>query len=294
MPRTPMPRTPRPGLDFPLVDSHQHFVDVEAFSYYWMAGVPDFLHRGFGPAHLAPELAGAGVAATVAVQAHPSTEESLRLAELGKTHPFIRGVVASIDLTDPRLADTLRRYRALPIIRAVRHQRAEDGDAGWFLQPDVLRGLEAVEKSGLCYDFLCRAHQLATASEVARRFPGLSIVLEHAGKPPIKSRGFAGWASAIEQLGPARNVCCKLSELTTQADWSSWNRADLQPYVSLVATVFGYDRIMWGSGWPICLLASSYEETIAATVDCLAGATAADLRRVFRENAVRWYGLDLG
>jgi L-fuconolactonase len=285
--------TPRHGLRFGIVDSHQHFVDLDRFAYYWMAAVPDSLHRSFGPQQLEQELATSGVSFTVAVQAHPSEAESLRLVELGKTHSFIRGVVASVDLTDPRLDDTLRMYHATPAIRGVRHQQAEDGDAGWFLQPAVMRGLEAVEKSGLCYDFLCRAHQLSTASTVARKFPGLKIILEHAGKPPIKSGGFAEWASAIDLLHAASNVCCKLSELTTQADVSSWSRADLQPYVSHVAAVFGYDRMMWGSGWPICLLASSYEMTIAATLDCLRGASAPELRRVFRDNAVAWYGLEI-
>ena len=228
------------------------------------------------------------------VQSHPSTAESLRLVELSREYPFIRGVVASIDLTDPGLEKTLREYRAIPAIRAVRHQQAEDGDAGWFLQPAVMRGFEAVEKSGLCYDFLCRSHQLATASTVARAFPGLKIILEHAGKPPITTGDFSAWATAIESLRSAPTVCCKLSELTTQADWSSWSSADLRPYISHLVNIFGYGRMMWGSGWPICLLASSYERTIAATLDCLPGATARELELVFRDNAVGWYGLDLG
>jgi L-fuconolactonase len=280
-------------LDFAIVDSHQHFVDVDRFQYYWMGGVPNALHRSYLPRQLAEELGRAGVSFTVAVQAHPSTAESLRLVELCAEFPFIRGVVASVDLTDPGLEGTLQRYRESPAIRAVRHQQAEDGDARWFLDPRVLRGFEAVERSGLVYDFLCRAHQLPCTSAIARTFPGLRLVLEHAGKPHIGTRGFAEWAAALEPLHSTPNVCCKLSELTTQAEWSSWTPADLRPYISHVMQVFGYQRVMWGSGWPICLLASSYQQTIDVTLDALPGATQTELALVFRDNAIAWYGLDL-
>ena len=175
----------------------------------------------------------------------------------------------------------------------MRHQQAEDEGPRWFLEPDVMRGFAAVERSGLVYDFLCRAPQLACVSEVARSFPGLRIVLEHAGKPPVAARRFADWARALELLNAAPNVCCKLSELIVQADWSSWTVTDLQPYVAHAAEVFGYRRLMWGGGWPICLLASSYRETIAVVLDNLPGATDSERASVFRDNAITWYGLDM-
>jgi L-fuconolactonase len=227
------------------------------------------------------------------VQAHPSEAESFSLVELGTRFPFVRGVVASVDLTDPSIEETLRAYGTERIIRSVRHQRAEDEDAQWFLRADVLRGFEAVEKSGLCYDFLCRAHQLHAAAKVAGMFPRLKVILEHAGKPPVKSRAIDEGASALDPLQRTPNVCCKLSELITQADWSSWTVADVQPYISHAVRVLGYDRVMWGSGWPICLLASSYEQTITATRASLPEATDRELRLLFRENAVGWYGLDV-
>jgi len=279
-------------LGFGLIDSHQHFVDVERFAYYWMGGVPEILHRSFGPLHLQEELSTSGVTCTVAVQAHPSMAESLHLAALSERFPFIRGIVASVDLTDPALGDTLQRYRTIPVIRGVRHQQAEDGGATWFLAPQVMRGFETVEQSGLVYDFLCRSPQLSAVSTIAKSFPGLKIVLEHAGKPPVSKGGFQDWAAALEPLQAAPNVCCKLSELVTQADWSSWRPGDLRPYVSHIVKVFGYQRVMWGSGWPICLLASSYQQTISATLDNLPAATASDRALVFRDNAVAWYGLD--
>ncbi len=283
----------RRELGFGLIDSHQHLVDVERFTYYWMSAVPETLRRSFGPSQLKEELEASGVAFTVAVQAHPSVAESLRLAELSASFPFIKGVVASIELVDPALTATLQRYRESTAIRAVRHQQAEDESARWFLAPEALRGFEAVQKSGLAYDFLCRSHQLACVAAVARSFPALRIVLEHAGKPLIGADGFATWAAALEPLAETPNVCCKLSELITQANWSSWTPADLRPYVAHIMEVFGSRRIMWGSGWPICLLASSYQQTIDAMLASLSGATAADLALVFRDNAVTWYGLDM-
>lgn len=283
----------RPELGSGLIDSHQHFVDVERFAYYWMSGAPETLRRSFGPSQLKEELAASGVSFTVAVQAHPSVAESLRLVELSASFPFIKGVVASIELADPSLSATLQRYRESPAIRAVRHQQAEDESARWFLAPEAMRGFEAVQTSGLAYDFLCRSHQVACVAAVARSFPALRIVLEHAGKPPISAGGFATWAAALEPLAAMPNVCCKLSELITQADWSSWTPADLRPYVAHIVKVFGPRRIMWGSGWPICLLASSYQQTIDAMLASLPGATAAELALVFRDNAVTWYGLDM-
>ena len=280
------------GLGFGLIDSHQHFTDTTRFTYYWMNGVPPALRRTFEPPEVSGEMAKAGVCFSVAVQAHPSEAESRYLAGLSVRFPFVRGVVASIELTDPSIEKTLRRYRTLPSIKAVRHQRAEDEDAQWFLRPEVMRGFEAVEKSGLRYDFLCRSHQLHAVAKIAEKFPGLTVILEHAGKPPIKSRGFAEWALALDPLQGTPNVCCKLSELITQADWASWTVADVQPYVSHAVRVLGYQRVMWGSGWPICLLASSYEKTIAAVRECLPGAADRELRLVFRENALNWYGLD--
>jgi L-fuconolactonase len=175
----------------------------------------------------------------------------------------------------------------------VRHQQAEDRGPEYFLQPEVLRGFAAVERSGLVYDFLCRAPQLPTAAAVARRFPGLKLVLEHAGKPPIATGELSTWAAALEPLHETPNVACKLSELTTQADWSSWRPADLAPCVAHAVNVFGYERLMWGSGWPICLLASSYERTLTATRELLPSAGPDQLRQVFRHSAVSWYGLDL-
>ncbi len=282
----------RDGLGFGIVDSHQHFTDVVRFQYYWMKAVPEVLHRSFGPQAVREEMEKAGVACSVAVQAHPSEAESLYLVELSRGFPFVRGVVASIDLTDPSIEKALKGYGKLPAVRAVRHQQAEDQEAQWFLRPEVMRGFAAVEKSGLCYDFLCRAHQLHTAAKVARSFPGLKIVLEHAGKPAVKSGQFAAWAAAFDPLEAAPNVCCKLSELITQADWSSWSRADVEPYVSHAVRVLGYERVMWGSGWPICLLACSYGETLTTTLESLLDATSGELRLLFRENAIRWYGLD--
>jgi L-fuconolactonase len=256
-----------------------------------MAGVPEKLHRNFTASEFAEGMAAAGVTGAVAVQAHPSEAESLWLVELGERFPFIKGVVASIELTDPALEETLARYREIPAICGVRHQQAEDEGPRWFVEPEVMRGFAAVEKSGLVYDFLCRAPQLACVSEVAKSFPGLRIVLEHTGKPPVAAHEYADWARALEPLHAAANVCCKLSELVIQADWSSWSVADFQPYVVHAAEVLGYRRLMWGGGWPICLLASSYQETIAVVLDNLPAATDAERSQVFRDNAIAWYGL---
>ncbi len=273
------------------IDSHQHFVDVDRFEYYWMQSLPEGFHRPFTPDLVLPEMSNLGIRCSVVVQAHPSADETWALVELASRFPFIRAIVASIDLSEPDIEETLQKYQSEPLIRGVRHQQAEDGEADWFLHANVMRGLKAVEMSGLVCDVLCRPHQLHALPEIADACPTLRIVLEHAGKPPIRLSQFDGWAKDIEGLSSKRNVCCKLSELVTQADWQTWEVDDLRPYVNHCLAVFGYDRLMWGSGWPVCLLASNYQLTLSSILDALPGPTESELLRLLRTNALDWYGI---
>ena len=283
--------TDRNLFGFDVIDGHMHFVNIERFKYYWMREVPEKLRHSFDPQTANIEMSISGIAHAIVVQAHPSISETLHLVELAEQFPFVRGIVATIDLLDQGIDSTIRDYQKHTKIRAVRHQQAEDGDFDWFLQDRVLSNLKILAQSGLPYDFLCRPHQLNTLSKVAIEVPMLRIILEHAGKPEIKLGKFDDWAAAIEPLRDTPNVCCKVSELLPQAEGTAWSSSVLRPYISHIVSVFGYDRIIWGSGWPICLLASDYERTISAILENVESATENDLRLMFRENAIRWYRL---
>lgn len=280
------------SLDFQIIDSHQHFVYRERYEYYWMRSMPPALHRSFTPEMLSNELAEIGVGATVVVQAVPSPEETYALVEAARRFPFVRAVVASIDLTDPNIKQSLDSYRAHTIIRAVRHQKAEDSEADWFLRPEVMRGFAAVEESGLACDLLCRSHQLHTVRRIAEAFPSLRILLEHAGKPAIQEGGYETWTESIGELATKENVCCKLSELIPQADWDKWTSVQIRPYVHQCVNVFGYGRLMWGSGWPVCLVASTYKDTLTVVMDNLPHPTSEEIKLLFRTNALKWYALE--
>lgn len=280
------------NLGFEIVDSHQHFVDTDRYDYYWMSKMPATLHRSFTPDMVAGDMTAAGIGASVAVQAVPEPEETYGLVSAAEQYSFIRAVVGSIDLSDPNLERQLTEYRARPIIRAVRHQQAEDADADWLLRPEVRRGFAAVERSGLACDLLCRSHQLHAIPGIAEAFPSLRIILEHGGKPDVHGEQYASWERQISRLARSENVCCKLSELVTLADWHAWTPEQIRPYVLKCVDAFGYERVMWGSGWPVCLVASTYEQTLSVVLDSLPNPTANELELVFRNNALRWYGLD--
>jgi L-fuconolactonase len=135
----------------------------------------------------------------------------------------------------------------------------------WLRRDDVMRGIEAVGRAGLVYDLLVRVRELPAALLVARQLPNVRFVIDHIAKPSIATRALEPWASLIQPFRSLPNVSCKLSGMVTEADWLTWTPADLRPYVDHVVDVFGADRLMFGSDWPVCLLAATYDEVVAAT-----------------------------
>lgn len=173
----------------------------------------------------------------------------------------------------------------------IRHQVQGEPDPRWLVRPDVTRGLSAVADAGLVYDLLVTPHQLPAAVEAAARLPELTFVLDHLGKPPIASGELEPWAGEIRRLAALPNTVCKLSGLVTEADWTSWSVADLVPYADTVLDAFGPGRLMFGSDWPVCLLASDYVEVIDVAESLVSAVSLAEDREVFGGTAIRTYGL---
>jgi len=277
-----------------IVDAHHHFWDPATADYPWLTDELAAIRRPFGPADLEPQLRATGVEATVLVQTRSSLEETVDFLAVAAATPFVRGVVGWVDLTDPAVADTIAALRAGPggdRLTGIRHQAHDEPDPDWLVRDDVVRGIEAVGRAGLVYDLLVRTRELPAALELVRRLPDVRFVIDHIAKPPIAEGALEPWASLLTPFDELDHVACKLSGMVTEADWSAWTPADLRPYVDRVVAVFGPDRLLFGSDWPVCLLASTYGGVIDATRQALDGLGAGDLAKVFGGTAERIYRL---
>jgi L-fuconolactonase len=276
------------------VDAHHHFWDPAKADYPWLTEALAPIRRAFGPAHLEPLLAELRIDLTVLVQTRSSVDETREFLAAALTHPFIAGVVGWVDLTAPSIADDLAALRAAPggdRLVAIRHQVHDEPDSEWLSRSDVRGGLQAVGSAGLAYDLLVRPRELPAAVDVAAALPNLRFVLDHAAKPPVASQGLEPWASRIAPLAALDNVTCKLSGLVTEADLASWTPADLRPYVEIVLERFGAERVMFGSDWPVCLLAASYRRVVETAKDLTSELTATERARIFGGTAIETYRL---
>ena len=282
----------------PRVDAHHHIWSLGGRPHGWLdepALAP--IRRDFTLADLAGPAAAAGVTATVLVQV---------LADLDETREFlalvggaaaggapVAGVVGWADLTSPAVADDLAALRAGPggdRLVGARHLVQGEPDRAWLTRPDVSRGLAAVGAAGLCYDLLTVAPQLPAAIEAVRAHPEVSFVLDHLSKPPIAAGGLEPWAADLRLLAAEPNVTAKLSGLVTEAG-PGWTVADLRPYAEEALAAFGPDRLMFGSDWPVCLLAAGYAEVVAAAGELLAELSPGQRAVVFGGTAARVYDL---
>ncbi|MER6977410.1 amidohydrolase family protein [Streptomyces carpinensis] len=278
------------------VDAHHHVWDLGVRDQDWING-PELrpLRRNFTIADLEPRALEAGVDRTVLVQTVTVPEETPELLALAEGHDLIAGVVGWVDLTRPDIADELARLRGLPggrRLKGVRHQVQAEPDPEWLLRADVRRGLAAVADAGLVYDLVVVDQQLPACARAAAEHPGLTFVLDHLGKPAIASGRTEPWASDVRALAALPNTVCKLSGMVTEADPATWTAADLRPYADVVMGAFGPDRLMYGSDWPVCTLAASYGEVLAAARDLTSALTAHERTAVFQGTATRVYGLD--
>lgn len=246
-----------------IVDAHQHFWDPATADYPWMTNE---LRRRYGPDDLAPLLDEHGVRGTIVVQARHSLDETRELLALAAATSFVLGVVGWVDLS----GDVAGKLDGLV---GVRHQVEDEADPNWLLRDDVQRGIAAVGEAGLVFDLLVREPQLPAAVETARRHPETTFVLDHVAKRP---RADGAWAEGVAALARLPNVTCKLSGLLTEFDPAGTAARALE--------WFGPERCMFGSDWPVCLLAGSYRDTLAVV---------GDNENVLAATAIRTYGLDV-
>ncbi|HEY8802715.1 MAG TPA: amidohydrolase family protein [Candidatus Dormibacteraeota bacterium] len=277
------------------VDAHHHFWDPTHSEYPWMGDELASIRRPYGPDDLQPLLLANGVERSVVVQTISSLEETVEFLATAAATTFVAGVVGWVDLTDPAVGDTLSMLQRRPggnRLVGIRHQVHDEADEAWVLRDDVLHGIRVVGEAGLAYDLLVRTREMPAAFSVARRFPDIRFVIDHLGKPRISAgpRDIE-WEQAMAPFADLQNVSCKLSGLVTEARWTDWTPDDLAPYIHRALDWFGPQRCMFGSDWPVCLLAGSYEQVMQAARFALAELTPSEIEAVLGGNATRVYRL---
>ena len=276
------------------VDAHHHFWDPARATYSFLTDELASIRRPFGPADLAPLIRAAGIDATIVVQTRSSVEETEEFLATAAATPFVRGVVGWVDLRDPAAGDTIARLRAGPggdRLVGIRHQVHDEADADWLRRNDVQRGIRAVGVAGLVYELLVRARELPAARSVVASMPDVRFVVDHLAKPAIRDGADPAWDAAAASFRGLPNAWWKLSGLVTEADWRTWRPADLQPFVDRVLEVAGADRLIFGSDWPVCLLAAGYDQVVSTAEALVEGLSADAQAAVFGGTATRLYGL---
>jgi len=269
-----------------IVDAHHHFWDPTRREYPWMGEELAAIRRPFGPADLHPLLEDNGVDRTILVQTVSSVEETREFLETAAANDFVAGVVGWVDLTSPSVAETLASLVS-DLLVGIRHQVHDEADPRWLLRDDVQRGIAAVGEAGLVYELLVRTRELPAALETVRMHRDMSFVIDHAAKPRIAAGSWdAEWEQGMAPFSDQANVACKLSGLVTEADWKSWTPEQLEPYVRRCVGWFGPSRCIFGTDWPVCLLAASY----ARVMDALQQIVGLD-ESTFGRTAQRVYGL---
>lgn len=277
-----------------MIDAHQHFIDPLHGQYPWIEGAYEPLRRRFGPEDLQPVLDASGVERTIAVQARSEPAETDALLRIAAAEPWVAGVVGWVDLTDPAIADALAALVERPDgdrLVGIRHPAHDEPDPDWLVRADVGRGLAAVADAGLAFDLLVRARELPAAQRVVRAHPSLTFIIDHLAKPAIAAKELEPWASLLRSLAASDNVVVKLSGLVTEADWASWRPVDLAPYVDLALEAFGPDRLLFGSDWPVCLLAASYGQVVHVVRSSVDRLEATERAAILGGTATRVYRL---
>lgn len=275
------------------IDAHQHFWQYNPVRDAWITDDMAALQQDFLPDNLQPILQSHGFDGCVAVQADQSEEETAFLLSLAEKNSFIKGVVGWIDLAAANLEERLAHYRQFEKLKGFRQVWQHAPQRDLMLQPAIKQGIGALSRFGFTYDLLVFPDQLPFCTELVALFPGQPFVLDHLAKPPIKEQKIGDWQKDLLQLAQHRNVSCKVSGLVTEAAWNQWKKDDFRPYLDAVVEAFGTDRLLFGSDWPVCLLAASYTEVVQLVEDYFSSFTQHEKQNIFGGNAVRFYNLSL-
>ena len=273
-----------------IIDTHQHFWNYDPKIHDWINEDMQAIQKDFLPADLAIELKENKVEACISVQAAQSLQETDFLLAQAKANNFIQGVVGWVDLCDLKMEQALEKYATEKLLKGFRHiLQAEP--KGFMLQESFIQGLKKLQANNYTYDLLIYAHQLKEANEIVKHLPTVPIVIDHIAKPNIKAGEIEDWKKEITGLANYPNVYCKISGMVTEANWNNWTAADLKPYLDAVVAAFGTDRILFGSDWPVCLVASTYSKWLNLVQNYFNTFSSSEQEAIFAGNAIKFYKL---
>ena len=273
------------------IDAHHHLWHYSPQQYGWISESMSVLRRDFLPDDLRKETAAAGIDGVISVQARQSLEETDWLLHLADQNGFIRGVVGWVPLVSESVHSDLVRYEGRSKLKAVRHVLQDEPDDNYMLRDDFNRGIAALRDFGLRYDILIFERHLPQAIQLLDRHPKQIFILDHIAKPRIRDGAISPWRENLRELAKRPNVYCKLSGVVTEADHRTWTPQQLRPYMDAALEAFGSRRLMFGSDWPVCLLACGYRRWFQIVKDFAAQLTPDEQARLFGETAIEAYGL---
>ncbi|MGD0647638.1 MAG: amidohydrolase family protein [Acidobacteriaceae bacterium] len=274
-----------------FIDAHHHLWNYTPIEYDWIDDEMSALRRDFTAADFSSLGVALDLSGSVAVQARQTLEETHWLLACAAKYPTIRGVVGWVPLASEELPEILADLARNPLFKAVRHVVQEEPDPEFLLRDDFNRGIARLQPHNLAYDILIRDHQLPQTARFVEQHPNQSFVLDHLAKPRVRERLLEPWSSDLKRLAAHPNVVCKLSGLVTEADWKTWTLGDLRPYLDTALELFGPARLMAGSDWPVCLLATSYNHWWATLIEWAKPLTPSERACIFGDTATRIYRL---
>ena len=273
------------------IDSHQHFWKYNPVRDAWINDDMRLIQRDFLPADLEPILRENHIDGCISVQADQSEEETFFLLNQAENNSFIKGVVGWVDLCSPHVEERLSFFSQFKKLKGFRHIVQAEPDDAFMLRPEFLNGIDKLIKFGFTYDILIYPRQLQSAIDLVKRFSNQPFVVDHLAKPFIKEGRLDNWEKSIRTLAGFQNVYCKISGMVTEADWNDWKPQDFKPYLDAVFEAFGTGRLMYGSDWPVCLVASSYKNQLEIIENYLVSFSETERAHVMGGNAQRFYNL---
>ena len=274
-----------------IIDSHQHFWNYEPVKHQWIDDCMLTIRRDFAPCDLKKVYDTNGIDGCIAVQADQTLEETDFLLKLSEENDFIKGIVGWIDLRASDIDTVLKTYSKHKKIKGFRHVVQGEPDHNFLLRPNFLRGISALEKYNFTYDILIFPHQLGATLEFVKKFPNQKFVIDHIAKPYIKDGFYDGWATLMLEIGKLPNVYCKLSGMITEADFKTWTPAQIAPYMSLVLKAFGANKLMFGSDWPVCLVAGNYKSVKKIVSNFIENLSSREQSAIMGGNAIEFYNI---
>jgi len=275
------------------VDAHQHFWIYNQEEYKWIDESMVKLRRNFLPSNLNRVLKRNGIDFCVTVQARQTLQETKWLLELAQNNSFIKGIVGWVDLKSGSMEQDLEKFAAYKKFKGVRHVLQDEDDDRYMLRLDFKQGLRQLEKYGLTYDILIYPRHIKYACNLVYEFPHQKFIIDHLAKPLIKESKIEPWKKDMQKLAREDNVLCKLSGMVTETNWDSWKQEDFVPYMETLLEVFGPNRLLFGSDWPVCTVAAKYRQVLKIVTNFISSLSQAEQAHIMGQNAIDFYNLEV-